>query len=266
MTNCIDQQENSGYNADRFYVMVYCIFAYDQDETLLHLCVERLRQVEPGAKVYVASDAAAPIKNAPEGVVHISTNFPRGGNLKGLKAVEGALKTLLWCATDADSDYVVKLDPDTWVNSTDWLLDGSEDYLALEAIEPFCPCGNAYRLSRNAIQQAMAYTEQRAKAGEWHPQFHYPEDRVILAIIRTLRLPHRLIPFMRGMATGYSDELPIPESCFTAAAVHCGEPIKGFRVSREHTTFRMRVLKMELERREACNCVTFSTGDDESNI
>lgn len=228
--------------------MVYLIFAYDKDAAMLHMCVEQLRRVDKDAQIYVASDANAPIKTVPDGTVHFLTRFERGGNLNGLSAVLGTLDTMRWVMQETANDYVVKIDPDTWFNSVDWLKEGVDDYLALEAAEPFYPGGNAYRVSRWAVDGVLRYVRGRIDRGEWPVRWHYPEDRTILNSVRALRLSHRLLPYSSGMTTGYHDELPLPERVRAAAVVHCGEPTPAGRASREHVTLRMKILKHELEK------------------
>lgn len=225
--------------------MIYCIFTYKDDAELVQLCVERVREVDPEAVVYVADDAAAPVPRAVACSRYIRTRFARGGNLNGLEAVCGVLDTLRWCMADAGADYIVKLDADTWVNSVEWLADGVEDYIACEKCEPWRIAGNCYRISRWAVAGALRYITERTARGEWPASWHFPEDMTIYDTVRTLRLPHRLVPYTAGVARGYHDELPLPEVERRAAVLHCGEPVGGQRAARAHVLLRMRVVAEE---------------------
>lgn len=222
----------------------FCTFAYADDEPLVRLCTEQLLTVCPGARIFVASDRAAPIKTAPPGTTLIQTTFPRGGNLNGLPAVLGVLDTLRWCIQQTRSDYIIKLDADTWVQSLAPLTDGKEDYLACEAYEPFCPGGNAVRISRWAVSRVLSYYRTALAEGTTSPTWHYPEDRSIFNAVRACRLPHRLVPYNSGATIGMTDQLPLPPRITKAAFVHAGEPLPGgIRAHRAHVLLRMQLLK-----------------------
>lgn len=223
--------------------MIYCIFCYRDDAELVPLCVERLRQIDADARIYLASDAAAPLKAAPDGVRHITTKFARNGNLNGMPAVLGVLDTLAWCMQDSGADYAVKLDCDTWVNGLDWMAGRREDYVACEVCETFMPGGNCYRMSRWAVQTVLAYLRKRLSEGSFSKTWHYPEDRTVYNAVRSCRLPHVLIPYPHGLTIGQTDEFPVPERVRKAALIHCGEPLGAVRINRAHVALRMRLLK-----------------------
>lgn len=225
--------------------MIYCIFCYKNDAELVPMCVERVKELDPEAVIYLADDAAAPMPDSvtPEGCRYFRTQFRRGGNLNGLEAVAGVLDTLRWCLEDSGERWVVKLDCDTWLNSVEWLKKGGDEYLAAEPCRPFTPAGNCYRMRKHAVVAALDYIRMRTQAGTWPSAWHYPEDRTIWEVVRELRLSHRLEPYATGLTRGYHDEVPVPDAVRQAAVVHCGEPLaSGGRVHRAHVALRMRVV------------------------
>ena len=71
--------------------MLYVTFCYAPDALMLSMCADRIRQLDPTAKIYAVNDPAAPIKRKIQGVTLLASQFPRGGNLNGLAAVAGEL-------------------------------------------------------------------------------------------------------------------------------------------------------------------------------
>lgn len=225
--------------------MIYCIFCYKNDAELVPMCVERVKELDPEAVIYLADDAAAPMPDnaAPEGCRYLRTGFRRGGNLNGLEAVAGVLDTLRWCLDDAGERWVVKLDCDTWLNSVEWLKTGREEYIAAERCQPFTPAGNCYCMRKHAVVKALEYLQVRSTAGTWPSAWHYPEDRTIWEIVRELKVATRLMPYTSGFTRGYHDEVPVPQAVLDATVVHCGEPLAaGERAHRAHVALRMRVV------------------------
>ncbi len=234
--------------------MLYCIFCYKEDEPLLALCAQRVKEVDPAAVIYAISDAAAPVRKVPEGVQLRETSFPRGGSLNGLLCVAGMLSVFRELMEAEGAGYVVKLDADTWVNALPgWEADDGVGYLGFERWQVFQPAGHCYRLSRAAVERMCALFEERTRAGLWPPNALYREDHTIYGLATAAHMPQSLIPFMEGRSTGMADALPGEyEACRAAWVVHCGEhcgyDAKGqvIRPTRGHVLMRMAVLKYEL--------------------
>lgn len=234
--------------------MIYCIFTYREEEALLRLSSERIRELDPTAKIYAVNDAKAPIKKAIPGVQFLSSDHDRGGNLNGLANLREELAIFRKLLARESADYIVKFDADTWANDLRPFLltqpcDGKPvpDYLACENWEAFRPSGNLYRLSRWLVDRLVAMYNERTRRREWPESWHYPEDLSIYHMACLTGLPLELIPHTRRVSVGMRDGGPgTNEECLNAAIVHCGEPDKyGRRVSREHATLRMKLLKFE---------------------
>lgn len=236
--------------------MIYVTFCYKPDEDMLRMSSARIRELDPTAKIYAVNDPAAPIKETIPGVKFMNSNFPRGGNLNGLAAVAGELAVFEQLLNAEKADYIIKFDCDLWVNQLGPFLQvmpeagrAAPDYLSVERAEAFKPSGMLYRLSKWAVREATRRFNERSKAGLWTKAWHYPEDLTIFALVQEARLSYQLVPFMLGHTAGMGDAGPGGNAaCHRAWFVHCGEPLPdGLRVSREHATLRMRILKHESE-------------------
>ena len=234
--------------------MIYVTFCYKPDEDMLRMSSARIRELDPTAKIYAVNDPAAPITEPIPGVTFMQGNFPRGGNLNGLAAVAGELAVFERLLNAEKADYIVKFDCDLWVNQLGPFLQvmpeaghAAPDYISVERAEAFKPSGMLYRLSKWAVREATRKFNERSKAGLWSKGWHYPEDLTIFALVQEARLSYQLVPFTKGHTAGMRDAGPGGnETCHRAWFVHCGEPLpNGKRVSREHATLRMKILKWE---------------------
>ncbi|MBR4006304.1 hypothetical protein [Fibrobacter sp.] len=234
--------------------MIYVTFCYKPDEDMLRMSSARIRELDPAARIYAVNDPAAPITESIPGVTFMQGNFPRGGNLNGLAAVAGELAVFEQLLNAEKADFIVKFDYDLWVNQLGPFLQvmpeagrSAPDYLSVERAEAFKPSGMLYRLSKWAVREVTRKFNERSKAGGWSKGWHYPEDLTIFALVQEARLSYQLVPFMKGLTAGMGDSGPEGnEPCHRAWFVHCGEPLpNGKRVSREHATLRMRLLKWE---------------------
>lgn len=236
--------------------MLYVTFCYKPDDDMLRMSSARIRELDPTSKIYAVNDPAAPITEPISGVTFMQGNFPRGGNLNGLAAVAGELAVFEQILNAEKADYVIKFDCDLWMNQLGPFIQtlpengqSVPDYLSVERAEAFKPSGMLYRLSRWAVRKATRKFNERSKAGLWAKSWHYPEDLTIFALVQEARLSYQLVPFMLGHTAGMGDAGPGGnEACHRAWFVHCGEPLpNGKRVSREHATLRMKILKWETE-------------------
>lgn len=234
--------------------MLYCIFTYKEDAALLSLCTARLRQIDPQARIFAISDAAAPISSAPEGVELRESSFPRGGTLNGLPCIAGMLATFRDILQAEGADYVIKLDSDTWLNRLPegWEQDDGIGYRGLERWQAFQPAGNCYRLSRQAVSSVIHLFEQRSAAGQWPPQSYYREDHMIYGMACLVCDEVTLEPYMSGLSVGMTDGPPGSHAaCHAAAVVHCGEHCgytpqgQAIRPTRAHVLMRMALLAAE---------------------
>lgn len=219
---------------------------------MLSMCADRIHQLDPSAKIYAVNDPAAPIKQKIQGVTLLASQFPRGGNLNGLPAIAGELATYEHLLKKEKAEYICKFDCDLWPNDLTPFLDvspGSPDYLSVERYEPFVPSGMLYRLSRHMVVELQKAFNARSEAGQWVQGAKYAEDVTIYALAQQTRMQCRLIPYTTGFAAGMFDGGPgTNEKQLRAGLVHCGEPLgNGARVSREHATLRMSLLKWETE-------------------
>jgi hypothetical protein len=232
--------------------MLYVTFCYKPDTDMLSMSSARILQLDPTAKIYAVNDAANPVSKRIPGVTFLQSNFPRGGNLNGLAAVAGELAVFEQLLQKEQAEYIVKFDCDLWPNDLEPFTDvspGTPDYLSVERFEPFTPSGLIYRLSRHMVRELLKGYNARSAAGLWAKGAKYPEDMTIYALAQETSMRCRLIPFASGFTAGMHDGGPgTYEPLHKAGLVHCGEPLAdGSRVSREHATLRMRILKHEPE-------------------
>lgn len=231
--------------------MIFITFCYSADADMLRMSSERLRSLVPGARIYAINDPAAPIKENLPGVTFLPGNFERGGNLNGLQTVAGELSSFEYLLRHTGAEYVTKFDCDLWANDLAPFLTtapGAPDYLSVERAEPFKPSGLIYRLSRHMVRELVSAFNARTMAEQWPGTYHYPEDITIYALAQQTRMRCELIPYTTGYTAGMHDGGPGANGhCHRAGVVHCGEPLPdGRRVSREHATLRMRILKAGL--------------------
>lgn len=233
--------------------MLYVTFCYAPDTEMLRMASARIRELDSEAVIYAVNDAAKPIRETIDGVVFLSSDFPRGGNLNGLAVVAGELAMFDRLLRKEGADFIVKFDCDLWANDlTPFLRTLPEnglavpDYLSVERFEAFKPSGMIYRLSRWMVARLLELFNARSKAELWTKGL-YPEDLTIYALAQQTRLLCELIPFASGFTAGMHDGGPgTYGDAVKAGVVHCGEPLpNGARVTREHATLRMKIIKAE---------------------
>lgn len=236
--------------------MVYCIFTYSGDEELVQLCVQRLRETDSTAVVYLADDDRAPMRRVPNDCHRVTTRFPRGGSLNGMGAVLGVLDSLCWCMQHAGASYIVKLDADTMLCRVEWLQEHPEaEYLACEKLEAFRPAGNCYRITYEAARAALEYLQGRQRDGMTNPGWYWPEDQTIFDALRMVNRRCALVPYSLRLSQGMDDTIPLPAQLATASVIHCGEPVKDAsgamaRASRPHVLLRMRILSDSIDKQK----------------
>lgn len=228
--------------------MIYYINAYKPDTAMLALCVSRVRELDPESVVYIANDPQNPVTELPQGCREYNDLTPRQGNLNGMVFLRSQLANFIRIMEESDADFIIKMDADAWLNSTEWLADYPEaDLLFLERQEPLKVNGTCYRVSRMAARQLLAAIEGR----EWPAFFHYPEDNTTYMLALRSGLSVAAIPYTEGYNIGYHEELPSMKHA-TAWCVHCGEPLPGGnRCPREMALLRMRVLAQAIRSHEA---------------
>ncbi len=231
--------------------MLYYTHTYAPDALLLHLCLTRLRELDPEAMVIIANDPGNPVPDAllPWGcpwVEIIPTPYPLGGNLNGAPMIAGMLATLIWAMQRHSTCHIVKIDCDTWLNYISWLRPGrlapegqpEPDYIGLEGHNPLTATGDIYRLSRYAAREALGMLQTR----EIDPRDHLPEDRTILELVLRARAHVLTVPYTQGRHIGMHDKPP-GDAERAAWVVHCGEPCRdGARCPRDMALLRMRLL------------------------
>lgn len=235
--------------------MLYVTFCYAPDEEMLRMTAARIHELDPKAKIYAINDARNPIKKSIEGVHFKESDVPRNNNLNGLAFVAAELAIFDKLLKEENADYITKIDCDLWPNDLAPFLqtlpqDGEPvpDYLSVERFEAFKPSGMIYRLSRWMVEKVTRLFNERSRAGLW-TDGQYPEDTTIFALAQQTRLLCKLIPFATGYTAGIKDSDIFNPRLARAGVVHCGEPIDGIkRISREHATLRMRILKHAIEK------------------
>ncbi len=228
--------------------MLYYIHAYDKDAPLLALCLARLRELDPAARVIIANDPAHPIpaEQLPRASYCTTPAYPLGGNLNGPAMISGMLQALIAAMEQHHERHIVKMDADAWLNSIDWLREGhltpegrpEPDYIGLESARPLTAAGDCYRISLYAARAALRGLHAR----RWYTHAHHPEDQIILGLILRAQLPVLTIPHTEGHHAGLHDDLP-GERHARAWLVHCGEPCTdGTRAPRDFALLRMRLM------------------------
>lgn len=231
--------------------MIFLYFSCRTDEKLLAASVASLKRICPEARVFVANDKRDRA-SIPPGCTEVLTSFDRGGTGNGLAAIEGELMTMQHLLNVTGKGYVVKIDSDVWVNSTDSISpkagEVEADFLGYESARMLMPACGAYRLSKWAVQRALTETRRRWRAGEWTKEGIYAENMVIfklVCLVPTLRA--RLVPYTAGKLVGMHDDgCGQNQRAHHADFVHCGELLQdGTRARREHVFMRMSLLQSE---------------------
>ena len=236
--------------------MIYVYFSFSADSDILALSVAQLRRVDPNAAIWVANDAAAPAA-VPAGCKEIRTRYPRGenGTGNGLPAVQGELEVFRYILEQEKATYLVKVDSDVWVRDVSLIRPGftvqeglpEPDFVACEGSRALLPMGCFYRVSKWAVQYALAYIARRTTMNAWQ-HGTYAEALTLWHILSLSHLRLHLIPGAIGYLTGFTLQgSSVPEAVHSAAIVHCGEPYREggnlIRAPRELTLTRMLLIQ-----------------------
>lgn len=123
----------------------------------------RLRLMYPDDRIRVilADDATAPLSQTPEGVDgRIATTFKRNGNLNGIECVRGLLDTYVEASLD-DDDWVVKLDPDTYISHLEWIKGCVKKHVISRERGIGCSfCGASYAVTRDTAEKARLLSDR----------------------------------------------------------------------------------------------------------
>lgn len=172
---------------------------------------ESLKQAQrafpPGTAFYVFGDSGSRLSRAvvasliAQGVVYRETRWPRGGNLNGLPAVRGILRSMIW-ASERPEDVIWKLDADTMVGDPGVLLEWFQDP-NLTAAGLQCPWalgwwGISYALRAGVLRPLLRIVEKAGLAGL--PNLGLTEAHEDLVISRTLAR-HESMARMRSRLT-----------------------------------------------------------------
>ena len=236
--------------------MIYVYFSFSGDSDILALSVEQLRRADPNATIWVANDAAAPAA-VPAGCKEIRTRYPRGehGTGNGLPAVQGELEVFRYILEQEKATHLVKVDSDVWVRDVSLIRPGftvqeglpEPDFVACEGSRALLPMGCFYRISKWAVQYALAYIARRNTMNAWQ-HGTYAEALTLWHILSLSRLHLHLIPGAIGYLTGVTLQGSYPaEAVARAAILHCGEPYREggnlIRAPRELTLTRMLLIQ-----------------------
>lgn len=236
--------------------MLFITFCYTPDAAMLRMSANRIHHLDPKAIIYAVNDPQAPIKENIPGVRLLASSFPRGGNLNGLQLIAGELGCYRDALKNEKADYIVKFDCDMWLNDLEPFLrtepqNGQPvpDFLVPERHEAFKPIGGIYRLSKWAVDALIADFNRRSREKLWQSGNLYPEDQTLWNMALQSKLVCQQLPYVSGFCRGHHDEAPGESAAWhSAGVVHCGEPLNsGERVSREHATLRMKLVKHYFE-------------------
>lgn len=235
--------------------MIYVYFSFSGDSDILALSVAQLRRVDPNATIWVAYDWRDPA-TVPAGCKEMRTRYPRGenGTGNGLPAVQGELEVFREILEQEKATYLVKVDSDVWVRDVSLYRPGftvqeglpEPDFVACEGARALLPMGCFYRVSKWAVQYALAYIARRTTMNAWQ-HGTYAEALTIWHILALSHLRLHLIPGAVGYLSGFTLQgSSVPEAVHSAAIVHCGEPYQEqgqlTRAPRELTLTRMLLL------------------------
>ena len=197
----------------------------------------------PYERILLADDSANPLPPARRkaledlGIAIIETSFDRRRNLNGHSCIKGILETMSFAAEKAVADYILKIDPDTMLFSselTDNLSDrsvGSIGGAAGEKPDRYF-FGMCYALRRDIIGKTLDFVSGTASdrlAELVENNRKLPEDYTISGICSLISpSTHRTIPFTRGRGFhcswpyGKRDLSPI-QTITSFGAVHFGQ-------------------------------------------
>lgn len=239
--------------------MIYTYFCSKEDEALLAVSVERLRQLDPTATVVVGVDNELSRRAAVPAGCHavpiVLERVPaRPGspaaafNLHSVVQMLGFMQTYM---EHFGATHCIKLDADMYVNDLRLLLPGDTvapglpepDFVAPEAARPLLPGPGCFRISLHACRWALRYIRQGYRLHRWPPG-PYAENIFLYHLIAQSRMPLHLIPFVTGYLAGYAQSpTGIPAAVRTAGLIHCGEPLAdGSRAPRDTVLTRMLLL------------------------
>ena len=236
--------------------MIYVYFSFSADSDILALSVQQLRRADPSATIWVANDNSAPAA-VPAGCKEIRTRYNRGehGNGNGLPAVQGELEVFREILEQEKATHLVKVDSDVWVRDVSLFRPGftvqeglpEPDFVACEGSRALLPMGCFYRISKWAVQYALAYIARRTNMNAWQ-HGTYAEALTLWHILTLSRLTLHLIPGAVGYLTGFTLAGSYPaEAVARAAILHCGEPYREgdnlIRAPRELTLTRMLLIQ-----------------------
>lgn len=198
-------------------------FVHGPDAGCLRESIQQAQRAFPeGTAFYVFGDSGSRLSRAmvaslvAQGVVYRDTRWPRGGNLNGLPAVRGILRSMIWAAERPD-DVVWKVDADTMIGDPGVLLDWFQDP-NLTAAGLQCPWalgwwGISYALRASALRPLLRIIEKAGLTGL--ADLGLTEAHEDLVISRTLarhesmsRMRSRLTSCTGGAYSAYNYAAP----------------------------------------------------------
>lgn len=103
-------------------------FTYNKNEKLLFESIEAAKYLNDNNDydIFVIDDSNNPMSKIPESCIYEQSYWDRGGNLKTLANLIESVK-LYDRIINSGYEWVVKVDPDTWINSFDFLKEGDSE-------------------------------------------------------------------------------------------------------------------------------------------
>ena len=175
--------------------MTYIIFTYKKDECPVQVCVDRIRQLDDDAKIIIIDDAKNCLRRIPKNIdFYEKSTFERNRNLNGMECVRGELKSFIKYGRKYNSEGIVKVDSDAFLNSVDIIRDNIDlfDFIGFEGSVPLITCGLVYYISNRASQYVLDTTEKDI----FNLNNAYPEDQTISKLIAWSTLDRKI--YYRG--------------------------------------------------------------------
>lgn len=200
----------------------FITFTCARDADLVHLWAAAVRRLAPDAMLVCAVDQADASMPLPRKCRRVVTTFDRQGNLNGVPAVQGILRTLATVGEELEAEVVVKMDCDTFLTGASWLnwLETLE-YVGFEGGTPLTATGICYAMRTSAVRRLA----DAVQPWPWQTKGKMPEDQTIysLAMLHTRGI---LCHWANGQQVQafLPAHFQMPEIPLQAqVAVHCGQ-------------------------------------------
>lgn len=170
---------------------VFVCFTCRRDVDLLPVQYAAIQSAAPGSPVWYAVDSADADMPLPEGSERIVTPWGRGGNLRGLPALLGILRTFTTAAIETHRTPV-KIDSDIILRGSEWLSPLVDDSADLVGVSPgglFCASGACYGISPRILPAVAAFA---CSGRYWDLAGDRCEDETLTMMTAIVSAPNRV--------------------------------------------------------------------------